>query len=164
MNFGMLVPGIISTYLNPQTSFNYGANKNAGNVIRINERASIYSFIIMLPILVLGFFLLPVIFSRFAPEYIEALPASRLALIFALLSCTGLLMNPFAILKAWKPMYAYLAASAILSWWIPYVMLTFVPGESVVLTMVFSLLIVKILLIGVNYLCIRKIRKDMTWA
>ncbi|MFZ1676197.1 MAG: oligosaccharide flippase family protein [Saprospiraceae bacterium] len=160
MNFGTLIPGIVSTYLYPQTSFEYGANRDARQVIRKNESASLHSMIMMLPVIVISFFLLPFVFNKFAPEYHEAMAASQWALLFAMLSCLSLMLNPFAILKAWKPMYIYLIMAGIFTWFVPYLMLHYWRTYSILLTLVLSLLIVKILLIGVNYICIGLIKSN----
>ena len=56
-------------------------------------------------------------------------------------------------------MYAYLIMAGIFSWFVPYLILNYWQGYSILLTLVLSLLMVKILLIGVNYLCIGMIKR-----
>lgn len=162
INFGTLVPGIISTYLYPQISFEFGANKNVKEVIRKSVSAGFSAMLIMVPVIVMLYFLLPEIFYRFAPQYSNAIVVSKWALLFSLVSCMNLFYNPFAILKAWKPMYIYLAISAILTWCIPYLFMTFTSTQNILLVLVLSLLLVKVLLSIANYISIQMIHSTAT--
>ena len=157
INFGAMVPGAISTYLYPQTSFEYGVNKNINHVIQKSLKAGFYSMLLMVPVIAIVYFLLPSMFYRFAPQYNEAMLAGKWALLFSLVGCLSLFYNPFAILKAWKPMYAYLFISGIISWCLPFVVLSFMDAKDILVALVISFLAVKIILAWVNYMSIQRI-------
>ena len=161
MNFGSLVPGIISTYLYPQISFDFGANKSVKEVINKSVKAGFSAMLIMMPVIVILYFLLPQIFYRFAPEYSNAIIVCKWALLFSLVSCMNLFYNPYAILKAWKPMYIYLIISGIVTWCIPYLFMSITEPHNILLALVLSLLLVRILLSIINYVSIQMIYRHV---
>ena len=156
INFGAMVPGAISSYLYPQTSYEYGVNKNINQVVQKSLKAGFYSMLLMVPVIGIVFLLLPFMFYRFAPQYSEALMAAKWALLFSLVGCMSLLYNPFAILKAWKPMYIYIGISGIISWCLPYIVLSYIDAQYILVALVISFLVVKIILAGFNYLSIQR--------
>lgn len=156
INFGTMMPGTISAYLYPQTSYEYGANKNINHVIQKSLKAGLYSMLLMIPVITILIFLLPSMFNRFAPQYNEAMLAGRWALLFSLVGCLSLFYNPFAILKAWKSMYVYLVISGIVSWCLPFIVLLYMDAKDILVASVISFLAVKIILGGVNYWSIQR--------
>jgi O-antigen/teichoic acid export membrane protein len=161
MNFGSLVPGIISTYLYPQLSFDFGASKNAKEVVKKSISAGFSAMLIMVPVIAVLYFLLPEIFYRFAPQYTGAMVVSKWALLFSLVSCMNLFYNPFAVLKAWRPMYIFLLISAIVTWCIPYLVMSITDPHNILLALVLSLLLVKVILSIINYISIQMIHSTV---
>jgi O-antigen/teichoic acid export membrane protein len=162
ISFGALLPSVISIYLLPKLNFDFGKENNVSNVIRNSMHSAFYSFLFMLPLVAFGWIFLPLFFKLFLPNYMEALHPSRLGLLLSLFNSFILLYNPFTVLKAWNPMYAYLAIMVALTIFFPLIFLNIFNPELLMESVIWGLIVARICISLLNYLILKYIESKQT--
>ena len=77
-------------------------------------KAAMLIVLILIPVVLCGFFILPAAVLKLTPGYAEAIPAARLALMVSLVDCFSIATIKFAATKAWRAMYVYLFFNVVL--------------------------------------------------
>ena len=81
-----LIPVTLSQYIYPKFSFIAGESNSKETIWKLAIRVSFYVFLILIPITVIGFFLMPWLIASIFPNYTEGVFAAQLATIAGLFS------------------------------------------------------------------------------
>lgn len=97
-----MLPISLANYIYPKMSYKFGETNDVSKLMSIAIKVNIIVFIIMLPIAVLGFFLIPVVVPILFPEYVLGMRSAQI-LLFASVFFGGTIgNNVFWSLKLWK--------------------------------------------------------------
>lgn len=97
-----LIPNQIAQFLHPQLGMKYGEKKQAKDMWPYFKALSIYVPICLIPVAVIGWFLIPFVIEYFFPKYLESLWPIRIMLIGFLFSTTYFARGFMITIKAYK--------------------------------------------------------------
>ena len=104
-----VVPGSLTNYFYPKLSFEAGRGDSRLQLWHSVTFAVSRSVLLMAPLLLIGWFVIPPLVDALIPAYTRSVPAMQVALLsgiaLAAATCTTLL----GVLKAWRSLYLYLA-------------------------------------------------------
>jgi O-antigen/teichoic acid export membrane protein len=116
----ILLPNIIAQYIYPQMSFKYGKNNSKKELWKIVQRIIRLLFLFGVPVVIVGWFLLPPFINIFFPRYTESILASQLMLISGLFISSTIAYNAFYSVKAYKEDLFLTITMLVLNSAIPY--------------------------------------------
>jgi len=161
ISFGALLPSIISIYLLPKLNFDFGKNNNGLTVINDGIKSSLLVFLVMIPLSIIGWFLVPFFMELVLPEYIESTYVVQLGVIFSLTSPFLLMYNPFTVLKAWNHLYVFLGVLVVLNFTAPYLMMIINENLSLLENVVIGLICAKVIATIANYIILTNLKKTV---
>ncbi len=116
-----VVPAAVAMYLYPQMSFRLGQTQDPRQLWKLSRFAIAASVGCGLPVVLLGWPLIPPIVAEWFPAYAPAVPAMRISLLTGLMLGFASGTTLLGSLKAWKLQYFYvgtfLAAKALFPWY-----------------------------------------------
>jgi len=114
------IPVSIGSYLYPRLTFSYGKNNNPKDLWSPAWKISLLIMVIMLPIAVAGYYLLPPVINTYFSEYAPGIPAAQIMLFVTAFS--GGAVGAYALwsLKAWRWLITYQVSLAIFVVALPY--------------------------------------------
>ena len=98
------IPLSLANYIYPKMTFNFGSTNDRMQLINQAFKVNITIFFIMLPIALLGFFILPFIIQHFFPKYVQGIEAAQILLFAAVLAGSTTGVNAIWSMKIWKYM------------------------------------------------------------
>jgi hypothetical protein len=101
-------------------NFEYGRTTSRTGVLKNAIKTTLLSLALSVPVLVVGWFVLPGLVARVAPNYNVSPVTIHLALIVAVASTTKLCSNAFSVLGAWKSMYINSGITLLAFWMGPH--------------------------------------------
>lgn len=96
------LPLTLANYIYPKMTYSFGSVNNSALLINQAFRINITIFLLMLPIAILGYFLLPLLIPLFFPNYIHGISAAQILLFAAVLSGSTIGVNAIWSMKIWK--------------------------------------------------------------
>lgn len=157
LGLGLLLPSSIGVYLLPTLNFSYGEMDNKQRIVRDGLMASLYSIIIVAPIILLLWNITPWLVETYLPEYSSVSNVMCLALIVGLLASFRVSFNVFTVLKAWSNMFKYLIFVLVVNVLIPVVLIRLNYFDDLLITIIVSLIIIEILAIISSIVLIKSI-------
>ncbi len=116
-----VVPAAVSMYLYPRISFHLGQTQDPRQLWKLSRFAIAASVGCGLPVVLLGWPLIPPVVAEWFPAYAPAVPAMRISLLTGLMLGFASGTTLLGSLKAWKLQYIYvgtfLAAKAFFPWY-----------------------------------------------
>ncbi len=98
-----LIPVTLSQYIYPKFSFIAGESDSKLKIWKLAVKVSLYVFLILIPIAVIGYFLLPWLVEMLFPNYVEGVFAAQLATIAGLFSGASIgFVTSLNTMKAFK--------------------------------------------------------------
>ncbi len=108
-----VLPSSVSQFLYPKMSFEMGSTKDLKKIWGWVWKTLALIMLTMTPLAIIGYFLVPVVFEAYFPEYIQSIFAAKVALFSGVLSGSFIVITVFSSLKAWKEL-AILAVTKVL--------------------------------------------------
>lgn len=116
-----VVPAAVAMYLYPQMSFRLGQTQDPRQLWKLSRFAIAASVGCGLPVVLLGWPLIPPVVAEWFPAYTPAVPAMRISLLTGLMLGFASGTTLLGSLKAWRLQYIYvgtfLAAKAFFPWY-----------------------------------------------
>jgi O-antigen/teichoic acid export membrane protein len=97
-----LLPSVLGQYLYPQMSYQLGKGTDAALLWRWVWKSSLGLVLILTPIGIIGWFIIPWLINTYFTQYTEGIFATRLAVISGILSGAIVGFNVLFSLKSWK--------------------------------------------------------------
>jgi O-antigen/teichoic acid export membrane protein len=97
-----LLPSVLGRYLYPQMSYQLGKGTDAALLWRWVWKSSLGLVLILTPIGIIGWFIIPWLINTYFTQYTEGIFATRLAVISGILSGAIVGFNVLFSLKSWK--------------------------------------------------------------
>lgn len=94
-----ILPGAVIGVLYPQMAEEYGRSGNLHVLAKSTVRPMAMSLLIVLPLTVAGWFLVPPVIRALLPKYVDAIPVVQWALFMAPVMCFGPVNNVFNVIK-----------------------------------------------------------------
>jgi len=113
-----LFPSIVSQYLYPQMSYEVGKSNDKNKLWEWVWKSTLYITLLMIPITIIGWFILPKLITIFFPKYITSIVASKLALFSGIFSGSLVGLNVLYSLKAWKTIVFVTIIKLVLYWFL----------------------------------------------
>jgi O-antigen/teichoic acid export membrane protein len=113
------LPLALANYIYPRFSFDVGRSTDKGILWKKAGRVNALMFLIMLPVGITGYFLIPFLVSEFFPAYTPGIRASQIILFASVFSGSSIGVNLLWSMKAWKWMTLIQLSGAL-----SYVLLT----------------------------------------
>ncbi len=158
LSLGVLIPSSISLYLLPKLNFDYGKNDSKKEIISNGFKAAGISMLIMLPIVLILWFLMPPVIKAFLPNFVESIFPMQLALILSVFTAFKISFNVFTVLKEWSKMYIYLGFLLLVQALIPFTIIKLYPDQNILVMLIISLIIAEIIMILVSITTIKNIK------
>lgn len=108
-----LLPSVLGQYLYPQMSYQLGKGSDTRVLWRWVWKSSLGLVLILTPIGIIGWFIIPWLINNYFTQYTEGIFATRLAVISGILSGAIVGFNVLFSLKSWKWL-AFLTAAKFL--------------------------------------------------
>ncbi len=102
INLSKLIPGILSQYLYPKMTYNWGLNHDKNELWKWSRNAIIFTFLISIPIIIIGWLLIPIIVENYYPNYTKSILAAKISLLSISLSGIYIGLNSLNTIKAFK--------------------------------------------------------------
>lgn len=99
----MMIPTTIAQYLAPRMSFAYGETDSKRKIWNYVRKSSFLIITILLPLVLIGYFILPDFIRLIFPEYIAGTFAARMVLISGLFNALTISNNSLLSIRAMKP-------------------------------------------------------------
>lgn len=96
-----------ATYFYPRMTYNYGLNNNKLILWKYVKKVTILMFAILIPIISIGYFILPYIINKFFPSYILSIQVMQILLFAGLFKGGVIGVNILWSMKKWKYMIIY---------------------------------------------------------
>lgn len=109
-----LISSSIASYIYPRMTYNYGQNNNKIILWRMVKKITLILFIILMPIVIIGTFLIPYFIESFFPAYILSTKTMQVLLIAGLFKGCAIGVNVLWSMKKWKYMFFYQATYTLL--------------------------------------------------
>lgn len=109
-------PQAIIAYLYPRLSFSLGKGGASSQLWRKSLQAFAASVVISIPMVLVGWFVIPLAMEHLFPDYLPALTAVRLMLIVGFLLSGRAILVPLYSLKAWHWLYLYMGIFTLTRW------------------------------------------------
>lgn len=113
----MMIPSSISQYISPKMSYKYGLTGIKKDLWKYVQKSTIYIIIIMIPIVITGYFILPYFIINFFPNYQQGIFASQIVLISGLFFSITICNNSLISIRANKP-FLFLTIYKFISYFI----------------------------------------------
>lgn len=97
-----MVPSQIAQFVHPQMSYKYGQTRQAKDMWPYLRFLTVWMPIFLLPIVVIGWFLIPYLIELLFPKYLDSISAVRYMLIGFLFSSRSFAVNFMTTIKAYK--------------------------------------------------------------
>jgi len=97
-----LVAYSIEQVIYPKMSFEYGSGKGVKDLLKLSTKPIFYTFIFLIPSIIIGWVLLPYFVDFVLPKYSEGVDAARWTLLLLLISIFGVNNCIFNVLKKQK--------------------------------------------------------------
>jgi O-antigen/teichoic acid export membrane protein len=110
-----VIPQSLANYFYPKMSYAFGKESNKNGLISKALKVNIIVFFIMLPIAIIGYFLLPILVPIFFPKYIEGIKATQILLFAGVFSGASIGVNVLWSMKIWKYIYISQVVGALLN-------------------------------------------------
>lgn len=108
-----LLPGQLSQFIVPQMGYKYAQTGQAKHLWPYVKKIFIYIPLVIVPISILLFFLLPWLIGTFFPKYVEAITAMQIMCFGFIFSCSSMTVNFLYTIKAFKEATIILLSEAI---------------------------------------------------
>lgn len=86
----------------PRMTFEFGSGKGINELLKISFKPILYVFILLIPSIMLAWYILPFAIDLLLPNYINGLDAARWTMLLLLLSIWGVNNNIFNVIKKQK--------------------------------------------------------------
>jgi O-antigen/teichoic acid export membrane protein len=158
-----VIPLSIANYFYSRMSFQYGKHSDPKILWKAAIKISFIIPLIMLPICLVGYTVLPSLISHFFPKYINGIGAARVMLWVALFSGAAVGSNILWSLKAWKWMVSYQVTLSVMLALFPFagVFLNHSPLLGVVYGLLISRIIAFLLTIWMTYMATHEKKTQM---
>jgi O-antigen/teichoic acid export membrane protein len=117
-----IVPGAVSTYVLPRMSYALGRGRSRSELRGMALGAGAASFLVGLPLAVVGWLAAPHLVTRFFPQYVASLPAVRWSLLAGVFWSVAPASNLLSSLKAWRSLWLYIALVVAARWTGPWLL------------------------------------------
>ena len=113
----MVIPGALNTLLYPKAATRYGSTGDKSSLYGFWKKSILLFSIVLIPLCVAAYFVLPFVVQWFMPKYVEGIPAARISLLTCL---TFVSMGPSVIFGTLKKNLGYIIAitSCLCVFWI----------------------------------------------
>lgn len=98
-----MIPSTIAQYLSPKMSYAYGETESKKEIWDYIKKSSFFILLILIPIIFIGYCLIPIFISSFFPMYTEGTTAARLVLVSGLFNALTISNNSLITVQAMKP-------------------------------------------------------------
>jgi O-antigen/teichoic acid export membrane protein len=82
-----IVPLAVGQVVYPRMAQDYGRGRTVSDIVRLARKPMLYSAAGMVPVVIVGWLLMPILMKLIIPAYVDAVPAMRWGLILAFLTC-----------------------------------------------------------------------------
>ena len=96
------LPLSLANYIYPKMTYTFGSTNDTKLLIKQAFKVNITIFLIMLPIAILGYFLLPLVIPLFFPKYVQGIEAAQILLFAAVMAGSTIGVNAIWSMKIWK--------------------------------------------------------------
>jgi O-antigen/teichoic acid export membrane protein len=134
INIVKLIPSILSQYIYPKMTYNWGVNHDKHELWKWSRNSIMISFILSIPIVLVGWFLLPIIIKYYYPKYIKSIFSAQISIISFLFSGIYIGLNSLNTIKAFKSILAITILKLGAFWFLIYyfcIMINPVDGAAV---------------------------------
>lgn len=150
-----LLPRILGQFIFPKLNYGLGQGATVEELWKKNMVFSLANMAMMLPVIVIGWFVIPHMVQWFFPKYTSGIYPAQIALLSGIFVPFAMLMNLFHSLKTWKIIYSLIGAKLILCFSLQYYFATnFEPLTGIAYGVLASDAIYAILIstLGYNYI------------
>lgn len=116
-----VIPLSVGNYVYPRMTYRYGQSNDPRSVWDLARKATVVTLAAMVPLAVVGWFLLPPVVQILFPKYAEGTFAAQLMLLTALGTGGVVGVNALWSMKAWKWMVTYQTCLGVLMMVGPFV-------------------------------------------
>ncbi len=109
-----VIPASLTSYLYPRMTYSFGRDRNPLSLWHAARRWTLAVILIMLPLAVAGWILIPFVVPILFPKYTAGMGAAQILLFGALFYGAAIGVNALWSMKAWKYMVAYQITGALL--------------------------------------------------
>lgn len=147
----------ISTYLFPKMAFQLGANADKKILFKNSLYSHVGILIASIPIILLGWFLIPQLVPQILPKYIESIDVLKIALIISAFYSFKIGFTTLVTLKSWKYLIIYIVTFAALQTLLPIIFLYFLPPlKAVIWGQLITTINMFFISLVTNYLSVKK--------
>ena len=108
-----MIPGQLNQFLNPQMGYRYGQSKQAKDLWPFVKKFMLITPLVILPISLFFYFLLPWLVTTFFPKYIEAINAMQIMSLGYIFSSSPIMGGFLYTIKAYKEATIIIATELI---------------------------------------------------
>lgn len=112
-----LFPNIVSQYVYPKMTYSWGMYHDKKIIWGWVWKSALYLFVLFIPIVIVGWYLIPIIIENLFPKYIESVFAARIALLSCLTSGVAIGLNSLNAIKAYYSMLI-ITIIKVVSFWV----------------------------------------------
>lgn len=113
------LPAAINQYISPRLSQRLGQSGDPRSLWRTSWVATLATCLSMVPVVAVGWFVLPVFIENFFPKYTASIFPAQLLLLSGLFSGISAGTAVLASLKAWVPLALFSLLNVVLFWGLP---------------------------------------------
>ena len=113
------LPAAVNQYISPRLSQRLGATDDPKSLWGTSWRATLATCAVMIPVVAIGWFVLPPLISGFFPRYEASIFPAQLMLASGIFTGLGAGTAVLASLKAWKALGTLSGATLVLLWVLP---------------------------------------------
>jgi len=125
-----LFPQTLGRYIFPRLNHGIGQGRSLRELWIKNLRFSFLSMVLIAPVVIVGWFLVPHAIQLLFPEYLEGSRATQIALLSGLFMPFSMLMNFFHATKHWRSIYTLVAVKLALFFSIQWTFVRIMPPLS----------------------------------
>jgi O-antigen/teichoic acid export membrane protein len=145
------LPAAINQYISPRLSQALGKSDDPRSLWRTSWIATVSTCLAMVPVVAIGWFVLPPLIEGFFPKYTDSIFPAQLLLASGLFSGISAGTAVLASLKAWGPLATFSVLNLILFWCLP---IHFASGADPLVGVATGWLIARAILLPVGLLLI----------
>jgi O-antigen/teichoic acid export membrane protein len=108
-------PMSLANYIYPKMSFDFGQNGNIKSLTTKALKINLLILLIMLPIALVGYYILPLLIPFLFPKYIVGVPSAQILLFAAVFSGASIGANVLWSMKIWRYIYVSQIGGAFLN-------------------------------------------------
>lgn len=125
LNLFILFGSSIASYIYPKMTFSYARTNDPLILWRYMKKITAILLLIQTPLVIIGYFIIPVLVESFFTSYILSIPVMQILLIAGMMKGSVIGVNILWSMKKWKYMYLYIITYAILLVSITFIMVHF---------------------------------------